>query len=79
MTKNAEFQDIFIVNLSNGSLNFLDLNFQIIFSISSVTNTSNRYPINLTNPNKINDETDILIIPDGNKIIVSVWVKQQIQ
>ena len=79
MTKNAESQDIFMINLSNGNLSFLDLNFQLIFSISSITNTPYRYPINLTNHAKQVDEGDVLIISDGNKILVSVWIKQQIQ
>lgn len=78
LSKNAELQDIFIINTSKGDLHFLDIDFKVIFLIESVTKTSFRVPINLINHSKTSNEGDLLLMPDGDRIIISVWNKQQI-
>ena len=77
LTKNAELQDIFIINTLKGDLYFLDTEFKVIFIIKRYIKASFRSPINLFNHSKSSNEGDLLLMSDGDKIIISVWNKQQ--
>ena len=74
---NADLQDIFIINTLKGDLYFLDGELKVIFALKNFTKTSFRVPINLFNNSKLLNEGDHLLIAEEDKIIISVWNKEQ--
>lgn len=67
----------FIVSLKNGVLKVLNNSFNEIIEIPSRFKTNyTRYVLPTNNQNKKNSEGDYLLISEGNKIDVFVWIKE---
>ena len=74
--KNLEKQDLIMICLKNGLIKVLSVELIPLFDMKSRFGIQNtRQIISIKNPSTISEEGDLILVTEGNRIDIFIWIK----